>query len=64
MTSVVVHLSKILLIGGKNSIRKKYRNVMRTTEFKNLTMVDRAWLIHELGEFLMSIEYYDLYSFE
>ena len=30
-----------------------------TTQFNNLTMVDRAWLTYEFGEFLMSIEYYD-----
>jgi hypothetical protein len=32
---------------------------MKTTQFNNLTMVDRAWLIYDFGEFLMSIEYYD-----
>jgi hypothetical protein len=34
-------------------------NTMKTTQFNNLTMVDRAWLVYDFGEFLMSIEYYD-----
>lgn len=32
---------------------------MKTTQFNNLTIVDKAWLVYEFGDFLMSIEYYD-----
>lgn len=32
---------------------------MKTTQFNKLTLVDRAWLVYEFGEFLMSIEHYD-----
>ena len=32
---------------------------MKTTQFNNLALVDRAWLISAFGKFLMSIEYND-----
>lgn len=32
---------------------------MKSARFDNLTMVDKAWLVYEFGDFLMSIEYYD-----
>ncbi len=32
---------------------------MKTPQFNDLTLVDKAWLIYEYGDFLISIEYYD-----
>lgn len=32
---------------------------MSTTNFNELAITDKAWLIHEFGDCLMSIEYYD-----
>lgn len=32
---------------------------MKMANFNDLTMVDKAWLMYEFGNFLMSIEYYD-----
>jgi hypothetical protein len=33
---------------------------MRETKpFNELTLVDKAWLVYEFGDFLVSIEYYD-----
>lgn len=41
---------------------------MRTTNFNELAITDKAWLINEFGDLLMSIEYYDyriyLYSLD
>lgn len=32
---------------------------MRTTNFNELAITEKAWLIHQFGDCLMSIEYYD-----
>jgi len=32
---------------------------MKEARFNELTLVDKAWLVSEFGELLLSIEYYD-----
>lgn len=32
---------------------------MKAARFNELTLVDKAWLVSEFGELLVSIEYYD-----
>ena len=36
---------------------------MKATRFNELTLVDKAWLVSEFGDLLLSIEYYDFRIF-